>query len=191
MPAPAKIALEAKPPHDPKELVALLNRAQKGDDSTLPALRELMRDPYYVEVLGGNLARQAETGFIEAAYPRNLMFQEALRGKLEMLRKELAGPDPTPIERLLVGRVVACWLQVQEADLHYARCKSELTLAQGDYHQRRMDRAHRRYLSALRTLAQVRRLALPVLIGQVNIAGQQVILPAVESGRVVDSGSFP
>jgi hypothetical protein len=36
-----------------------------------------------------------------------------------------------------------------------------------------MDRAHRRYLSALRTLALVRKLALPVL--QVNIAGKQQV----------------
>jgi hypothetical protein len=35
-----------------------------------------------------------------------------------------------------------------------------------------MDRAHRRYLSAIKTLATVRKLALPVL--QVNIAKKQV-----------------
>jgi hypothetical protein len=35
-----------------------------------------------------------------------------------------------------------------------------------------MDRAHKRYLSALKALAQVRKLALPVL--QVNIADKQL-----------------
>jgi hypothetical protein len=45
-------------------------------------------------------------------------------------------------------------------------------MTQGDYHQRRMDRAHRRYLSAIKTLATVRKLAVPVF--QVNIAQKQM-----------------
>jgi hypothetical protein len=84
----------------------------------------------------------------------------------------LAGANPTPVERLLVERVVACWLQVQDADVRYAQGQKELTFAQGEYYQRRMERAHKRYLSALRTLALVRKLAVPVL--QVNIAKKQV-----------------
>jgi len=34
----------------------------------------------------------------------------------DAMRTELAGPRPSPIERLLVQRVVACWLQVYHAD---------------------------------------------------------------------------
>jgi hypothetical protein len=97
--------------------------------------------------------------------------KEALPRKLQRLREELAGPNPTPIERLLVERVVACWLQVQDADIRYAQAE-DLSRASYDYYQRRMDRCHKRYLSAIKTLATVRKLALPVL--QVNIAEKQV-----------------
>jgi hypothetical protein len=45
-------------------------------------------------------------------------------------------------------------------------------MARGEYYQRRMDRAHAHYLSAIKALAQVRKLALPAL--QVNIAKKQV-----------------
>jgi hypothetical protein len=41
-----------------------------------------------------------------------------------------------------------------------------------------MDRAHKRYLSALKALALVRKLALPVLVAQVNVGGQQVNIAA-------------
>ena len=75
-------------------------------------------------------------------------------------------------ERLLVDRVVACWLQVHYADAVYAQGMKDLTFNQGDYYQRRQDRAHRRYLSAIRSLAQVRRLLSPSI--QVNIAEQQI-----------------
>ena len=93
---------------------------------------------------------------------------------MELLRAELLGPTPTPLERLLVERVVACWLQVQDADVRYAQAKNP-SFALGDYLQRRMDRAHKRFLTAARTLALVRRLALPVLVQQVNVAAQQQV----------------
>jgi hypothetical protein len=123
-------------------------------------------------MLGGDLAYQAQRSFIEAAAGDNLVLQEALTRKLELLRNDLAGPSPTPVEKLLVERVVACWLQVHDADIRYAQAR-DLSIRWPEYYQRRMDRAHRRYLSALKTLATVRRLALPVLIGQVNIAARQ------------------
>jgi hypothetical protein len=168
-----------------EELRKFLKRAQSGDESTLPALRQMLQNPAIVDAYGGNLAQQAELSFIEAAGGKNLAFKEALSRKLELMRAELAGPNPTPLERLLVGRVVACWLQVQDADIRYAQGQKDCTFAQGEYHQRRMDRAHKRYLSALKTLALVRKLALPVL--QVNIAKKQVNVagrPAVvEAGK--------
>ena len=46
------------------------------------------------------------------------------------------------------------------------------SFAQADYHLRRQDRAHLRFLSAMKTLATVRKLDLPVL--QVNIDENQV-----------------
>jgi hypothetical protein len=40
-------------------------------------------------------------------------------------------------------------------------------MSQGDYRQKRLDRAHRRHLSAVRTLAQIRKMGPAV---QINIA---------------------
>jgi hypothetical protein len=159
-------------PITPEELCKLHKRAQKGDTSTLPVLRKMLESPGIVGFFGGNLAEQAEQSLIRAAAGDDLAFKEALSRKLDLLRAELAGSDPTPVERLLVERIVACWLQVQDADVRYAQGQKNCTFAQGEYQQRRQDRAYRRYLSAIRTLALVRRLALPAL--QVNIARKQV-----------------
>lgn len=70
-----------------------------------------------------------------------------------------------------MDRVVACWLQVQEADLRYAQA-GNCSFPQANFHLKRQDRAHRRFLSAMKTLATVRKLALPML--QVNIGENQV-----------------
>jgi hypothetical protein len=158
-------------PTGAEEMRKFLKRAQRGDASTLPVLRKMLENPATVDQFGGDLARQAALSLINAAAGEDLAFKEALTRKLELLRAELSGPNPTPLERLLVERIVACWLQVQDADVRYAQAKS-LSLEWGDYYQRRMDRAHKRYLTAIKTLATVRKLALPVL--QVNIARKQV-----------------
>jgi hypothetical protein len=47
-----------------------------------------------------------------------------------------------------------------------------VTLKQADFHRRRIDAAHRRYLAALKALATVRKLAVPAL--QINLAKKQV-----------------
>lgn len=88
---------------------------------------------------------------------------------------ELAGPSPTPLERLLVERIVASWLQTYHYDILCAQA-GNITIDQGDYMQRRQDRAHKRYLSAIKSLAVVRRLLRPSV--QVNIAQQQVNVAA-------------
>lgn len=169
------------PPIPPSvdELCKLVKRAQKGDASTLPVLRKMLRDPSATGLLGGDLARQAERSLIETAAGDNLVFREALTRKLEVMRADLAGPNPTPVEVLLVERIVACWLQVQDADVRCAQAKNA-SLAWSEFLQRRMGHAHRRYLSAIKALATVRKMALPVL--QVNIAKKQVNVVGLVAG---------
>jgi hypothetical protein len=157
-------------PTDPKELQKLIERAQRGDAKTLPALRELLKEPHMVEACG-NLAAHAEAALIRKFAGKDLAVSEGLRRKLGSLRAELAGPTPTPLERLLVGRVVACWLHLYYLEAVYAG-KDGMSLELAQHYQRCIDRAHKRYLSAIKTLAVVRKLAVPVL--QVNIARKQV-----------------
>jgi hypothetical protein len=45
------------------------------------------------------------------------------------------------------------------------------TLSQDEHRQKRLDKAHRRHLSAIRTLAQIRKLGPAV---QINIAEKQI-----------------
>jgi hypothetical protein len=102
---------------------------------------------------------------------KDLASQELLKHQLESMRIEVAGENPSPLERLLAERVVATWLEVQLFSGFYSANLGKLTLGQGDYHQKRLDRAHRRHLSAIRTLAQVRKLGPAV---QINIADKQI-----------------
>ena len=165
--SPAQAALPTA-----QEVRALLTRSAAGDESVRPEVCKLLENPAFIGIFGGELVEQAEAGFIASLFGKDVAFREATLKKLGRLRADLLGENPTAVERLLVERIAACWLQVQHAELRYVNHLKDMTMPQGDYHQRRMDATHRRFLSAVKALALVRKLALPAL--QVNIARRQV-----------------
>jgi hypothetical protein len=104
-------------------------------------------------------------------YSTNPIVQEAVRRKLVAVKSELAGPDPTPLEQLLAERASICWLQVNRYENGYELAE-EMTIRQAEFHQNKIDAAHRRFLSTVRTLAQIRKLGLPAV--QINVGTNQV-----------------
>ncbi|MCE9561101.1 MAG: hypothetical protein K8U57_03505 [Planctomycetes bacterium] len=145
-----------------EETRSLIKRARSGDETTVEQVRELLLVPVVIEKMG-NLARRAEMAYIWPIAGDDIIEREAIKAKLDEMRKELHGENPTPIERLLVERVVACWLQVKDADYLVASQKDGMQVHQADYNQRRQDSAHKRYLNAIKALAVVRKLAVPFL----------------------------
>lgn len=101
--------------------------------------------------------------------------KEAFKEELNDLAAEFAGPSPTAVELVLAQTAAISWLACRMHEIHYASAvtaEGGMTLTQSEHAQRRIDRAHRRLLTTVRTLATVRRLAIPAL--QINVARQQV-----------------
>ena len=98
--------------------------------------------------------------------------QAAIIRFVEGMRTDLDGPAPSPIERLLIDDIVTCWLH-----LHYVRQRWTHALKDGsvttlNVMEHLLNGAQRRYDDAHKTLAQVRRLIIPVV--QLNVAKHQV-----------------
>jgi hypothetical protein len=159
-------------PTDQAERHEVIKRAQQGDRQALPRMLAIFDEegPRYAELFG-NMATHVEKALVSGAAGNNFAVREGLERKLSTLRGELAGPDPTPIERLLAERAAFCWLTVYEYERNYSD-SGNISLRQGEYYQRRIDAAHRRFLSSLRTLAAVRKLGLPDI--RINVAENQV-----------------
>lgn len=150
----------------------VLERAQDGDESVLPALRRALKEEPKISNIFVDLAGSLESSIVSNMAGDDLMLRECLPRNLKEMRKDLTGENPSPLEKLLVERVVICWLQLQHFEMIYAQNLSKSqTLAQSDFQQKRIDRVHRRYLSAIKTLAQIRKMGPTV---QINIAEQQV-----------------
>jgi hypothetical protein len=155
----------------------ILKRANEGEGAALVELRELCEGHPELWAGLGNLAAQAQAMLINVIAGPNEVVAEAVGREAAMLRRDLTEVDATPLERLLVARIVACWLHLHYAEARYAQNIGKITMPQGEYHQRTVERTERRYLAAVKALVQVRRLRTPSV--QVNIAeagGQQINL---------------
>jgi len=156
-----------------KEMDRLLEQAQRGDTRALTTLKERLADRPKVWEAFGDVARQARTAWVKLYASTNLVVAEGVERKIATLRAELLGDTPTPLERLLVEQIVVCWLQTAYIDHLAAGFQGKPgTFREGEYWQQAQERASRRYLAAIRALAQVRRLLAPAV--QVNIAERQV-----------------
>ena len=172
--AEVAVVSKSKPPAPGQETDDVFSRAKKGDESCLPQVRALLDDGEYGRSLresAGSSAEWLRQNLIEKAAGKNVLVREAIEQKLDGLRAELEGPNPTPIERLLAERASLCWFIVNRYENAYVNSK-EWTIPQADFQHRKIDKAHARFISSLLTLARVRKLALPTL--QVNIARNQV-----------------
>jgi len=156
----------------PKAVRQLLNKANKGNKQAFATVCRLPGDVWFWEE-SGNMAYQAQEACLKAFFGKEaLLTQEAQRRKCAALRRELAGESPTPLETLLVDRIVLSGLHLHYAEALYAQHLETFSLKQNEFYQRRLSLAQNRYLSAIRTLAQVRRLQVPAV--QVNIAREQL-----------------
>jgi len=168
-----------------EQLQRLVERAERGDETVLPELRVALDANPWCWQRYGDLAQESMAAWLQLIAGPNLMLHESTRRKAEQLRAELAGPGPSPLERLLVERVVACWLQTNYADAAYAQLKGNGP-AQHTAALRRQNSAQQRYLQAVKALATVRKLLRPGL-SPVDLAMRPV--PERPAGRLAGASA--
>lgn len=150
-------------------------KAFAGDASALPMLGEMFEaDPAtMLAVANVSMAYQIQEGAVSRIAGGCLFTREALPRQVEAMRRELAGPRPSPIERLLADRAALSWLDTLDWDMRNSRSEG-LTAPQEEHLDRMRGRAIRRLLAALKALAQVRKIA--VVAPQANIGERQISL---------------
>jgi hypothetical protein len=133
----------------------LLQRARQGDESVLPELRTwLERSAVWRQV--GDLGLQARDAWLKLIVGNDLALRESILRKLEELQRQLAPRQPTTIERLLIDRVIANWLQLHYAELAGTQAMNKPRLS--EFWARRQFRAERAYIRSLGALTTLRRL---------------------------------
>jgi hypothetical protein len=158
-----------------EKLHDLLRLAQQGEEDAVPEIRQILSEHPDLARRFVDVAHIAEDALIERmTREEDLAAKEIIRCQLQAMREQIAGESPSPLVRLLSERVVLTWLEVQYFEALYAKNMRNLSIPQAEHHQKRLDRAHRRHLSAIRALAQMRKLLKGASITQINIADKQI-----------------
>jgi len=144
------------------------------DGSILPSFREEYGDP--VEI--------AKKALLRSIYGDISALHTLGRQHLDAKERELAGPNPSPLESMQAQQAAICWLQLYHYEKKYAdrlnvQPQDNLGFQKEEFYHKQVARAQRRLETALKTLAQVRRLQLPTV--QINVADKQV---NIGSGQV-------
>jgi hypothetical protein len=139
---------------DAEAFQSLRRRANAGDPEAQGALvRFLKANPMVMKKLG-DLAYRAENSIIEAATGNDFVTTQAIRHEAHELRKGLAGPNPTVLERMVADRVVSAWLLLQHVQIEAVQPHRERAWAV--FWMKRLESAERMYRSALASLDLVR-----------------------------------
>lgn len=160
----------ARVPETQDERSEFLSRALGGDQAAVPmALAILRRYPKEL-ILNVSSPRQA----LVELWATGPMPRQLIANEYDARLAAVAGPDATPLELVLVERVVVSQMQVSKFEREYTRnIENTIGTSMADFMERRLDRAHKRLLSAVKTLAQVRRLQVPLAV-QINVAEKQI-----------------
>ncbi len=170
------------------EVRTLMARAATGDRDALPALRALLDDRPGVWEGLGDLAAHVRMAWVDRIGRSDVAVREALGRKAELMRTELAAAGASPLERLLIDRVVATWLEVHAADLD-AAVVSDVLPEKVELAMKRQEAAGRRHARAIESLAGVRRL-LPASMGPTPGVEGSRAEPGVAAGEPVDVVPF-
>jgi hypothetical protein len=138
------------------KLQQLVTRARAGDDAVLPHLRQLLEHSTLWHEIG-DMARHAQDSWLTLIAGKDHFVKESIRKSLAEFRKELDEPNSSRLERLLIERVVACWLYVQFAEIQVA-AGDKLPIVQRRFYGQQLDSANRQFLNSTKQLIALRAL---------------------------------
>jgi hypothetical protein len=168
MPTPA-IENAGDCPLTAAEADALLSRALACDASAAPALRDCLTGPrssdfwLHADPARDGLQPRAEEALIRLSASGDARQELSVRRELARLRRELSCGSGSPVERVLVDRVVLCWLDATASDLEAVKARV-CGPPKCRWCEDRRGRAQRRFLKAVRALELCRGKAPPALL---------------------------
>ena len=158
------------------ELKTLSDRVEAGDKAARGELQRALRQSSSAIVAeAGALARKAQWALIKTTAAGVPLQEEALVRRLDLMRLEIGGENPTALESVLTEKIVGTWMLTELLDLLVSA-----QLVPGNDVKRMppsalkpyldwQAQAHRRLLSTIKVLASIRRLQSGMPNSQTNV----------------------
>jgi len=156
-PSPKAKPVPAKPLTQEEGFDELVRRANSGNKVCLAGLRKLLDEKPEIWRTVGNLSTLAEKYWTDLLSNGNKLAEESIPRRLKEMKAELAGPDPTPLEKMLIDMIGATWLAAQHGEIS-AASPPGASLRQANFWLKRAESAQRRLLNTVKMLTMVRAL---------------------------------
>jgi hypothetical protein len=141
-----------------EQLQALSKRVKAGDDLALAEIQQILdgNDALWRQL--GDVEKTTEAMLIEFAEGTTAC-KESVRRSVAAMKQSLHGAQPTPLERMAVGRVVSCWLFAHFVD-RWCGWSIKQNSRANDM-ARLLEAAEKRYQTSLKSLKLVQEIKLP------------------------------
>lgn len=136
----------------------LAERANRGSESALSGLRQLLELRPELWEHAGNVAALAERAWASLIGAGDALVEESVLRRLRQFKTDLAGDDATPLERAVIDLIGVCYLAAEQGERVAATPPDGASLQQAAFRAHRAESAGRRFANAVRTLAVVRKL---------------------------------
>jgi hypothetical protein len=152
-------------PKDTSFLWDIVLKANEGDPEAITKLCDELNGSNAELLISacGDISHQALMSLLEAMYSKQEGFKMAALKSMKQLREDLGWSNSPRIEQMLIERIVLAWQYLHWAELMNTKA-GKCSLSHAKYNQERIDRANKRYLSATKMLAMIRKMALPLRI---------------------------
>lgn len=140
------------------QLKELITEAKSGNSEVLPQVRQILNKYPALWQHYGDLSGHVESKWIGLMAGDDACLRESIVLRVDELRAQLLGDDPSPLERLLVERIVTSWLMVRYFDTAMVLATQGIPAPQARFMDEQLQRAQRRHTEAIKALAEVRNL---------------------------------
>jgi hypothetical protein len=133
----------------------LVLRAEAGDVEAVARLERTLDQFPAIWRQVADLAAQAEAALIRLISSKSTLLSQSLERKVRQMKADLQGSSSSLLENGIIDRIIASWLQTQFAEIASVEHAGD---QEANAWQKRLDQTQRRYLSAVTSLATVRKL---------------------------------
>jgi hypothetical protein len=143
------------------QLAAKVEKANRADSSVSPdvlALRDFLSGNPGIWEVFSKVSQNAKYNLMRRATGDKQGYVELLSQEYAQRRDELGWQEASNLERLVIERIMLCWLWLLFAESYNAHCgQAGVSLAQGEHADKLLNRAHTRYVKACESLARLRK----------------------------------
>jgi hypothetical protein len=142
---------------DFQKVVAAVNREQPAPEQ-LARLRQYLSDYPALTKQLGNLSDTIRERVLQKMCGGTVT-QTYVQSYCALLREEMGYPAASALEQMLIDHIVLCWVRLHDTEWYYQNInEKQHTLTIGDYWERKLSFAQKRYLRAVESLTRIRRL---------------------------------